>query len=68
LRTPACISASLLLVAFAVAPSIADAQKAASAETLAATPAMGWNSWNFFATNVTDKDVRAAADNLSPPG
>jgi hypothetical protein len=68
LRTPACIPASLLLVALAVAPSIADAQKAASAEALAATPAMGWNSWNFFAKNVTDKDIRAAADNVIATG
>jgi hypothetical protein len=27
----------------------------ADAQTLAATPPMGWNSWNFFAGKVTDK-------------
>jgi alpha-galactosidase len=32
------------------------------AQKLAATPPMGWNSWNLFAEKVTDKDVRAAAD------
>ena len=68
LRILACISASLLLAALAVAPSIADAQKAASTEKLAVTPAMGWNSWNFFAKKVTDKDIRAAADNLIATG
>jgi len=29
---------------------------------------MGWNSWNFFAGKVTDKDIRAAADNLVATG
>jgi alpha-galactosidase len=29
---------------------------------------MGWNSWNFFHRNVTDKDVRAAADQLEATG
>ena len=42
---------------------------AATAQTkLAATPAMGWNSWNHFAGKVTDKDVRAAADALVSTG
>jgi alpha-galactosidase len=29
---------------------------------------MGWNSWNFFAGRVTDKDIRAAADQLVASG
>jgi alpha-galactosidase len=29
---------------------------------------MGWNSWNFFHRNVTDKDIRAAADQLVSTG
>ena len=29
---------------------------------VAATPPMGWNSWNHFAGHVTDADVRSAAD------
>jgi len=36
--------------------------------TLAATPPMGWNSWNHFAGKVTDADVRAAADALVATG
>ena len=36
--------------------------------TLAATPPMGWNSWNHFAEKVTDADVRAAADALVSTG
>ena len=35
---------------------------------LAATPAMGWNSWNHFAKRVSDKDVRAAADAIVASG
>ena len=42
---------------------------AATAQTkIAATPAMGWNSWNHFAKRVTDKDVRAAADAIVASG
>ncbi len=51
---------SVTLLAF---PFIASAQT-----KLAATPAMGWNSWNHFATRVTDKDVRAAADTIVSSG
>jgi alpha-galactosidase len=29
---------------------------------------MGWNSWNFFAGRVTDKDIRNAADQLVASG
>ncbi len=35
---------------------------------LAATPPMGWNSWNHFANHVTDADVRSAADELVSTG
>ena len=37
-------------------------------EKLAATPPMGWNSWNHFENHVTDADVRAAADALVSSG
>ncbi len=36
--------------------------------TLAATPPMGWNSWNHFAGRVTEADVKAAADELVSSG
>ena len=36
--------------------------------TLAATPPMGWNSWNLFAGRVNDADVRAAADAMISSG
>src|SRR5580704_19698276 len=34
----------------------------------ASTPPMGWNSLNFFAGKVTDKDIRATADLLVSTG
>jgi alpha-galactosidase len=40
----------------------------AQSSTLAATPPMGWNSWNHFAEKVSDADVRAAADALVSSG
>jgi alpha-galactosidase len=41
---------------------------AAQSAMLAATPPMGWNSWNHFATRVTDADVRATADIIVSSG
>lgn len=34
----------------------------------AATPPMGWNSWNHYAEKVTDGDVRSAADAIVATG
>jgi len=56
----AALAASFLLLMFA--PS------ALGAEQLEATPPMGWNSWNHFGGNVTDADVRGAADALVSSG
>jgi len=38
------------------------------ANGLAATPPMGWNSWNKFACDVSEKTVRAAADAMVASG
>jgi len=38
------------------------------ASQVAATPPMGWNSWNYFAEKVDDKGIRAAADQLVSTG
>ena len=35
---------------------------------LAGAPPMGWNSWNWFAGKVTDKDIRQAADLIVSSG
>jgi alpha-galactosidase len=44
--------------------SIAQAQSG----RVAATPPMGWNSWNHFGDKVNDADVRAAADAMVSSG
>jgi alpha-galactosidase len=44
------------------------AKAAAKGPIVAATPPMGWNSWNFFAGKVTDKDIRDTADLLVSTG
>jgi alpha-galactosidase len=77
------ISASLSLVVLACAALVSSATAPAAAKPApkpstkpaakpapitAATPPMGWNSWNFFAGKVTDKDIRGAADNLVATG
>ena len=37
-------------------------------QSLAQTPPMGWNSWNYFHGNVTEQDVKGAADALVSTG
>ncbi|MEO6802036.1 MAG: glycoside hydrolase family 27 protein [Granulicella sp.] len=39
-----------------------------AATTLAATPPMGWNSWNKFAMKIDDATIRAQADALVSTG
>jgi alpha-galactosidase len=51
-----------VLCVLAAAPTWAHQQDAA------ATPPMGWNSWNHFAERVDDRGVRAAADALVASG
>jgi alpha-galactosidase len=58
MRSLAAIACSILL----------SAVPAFSQTKLAATPPMGWNSWNHFAEHVTDADVRSAADMLVSTG
>src|ERR1700733_2368791 len=54
MRSLAALSGALLL----------SAVPALSQGMIAATPQMGWNSWNHFAGRGTDADVRSAADTL----
>ena len=61
------LPASLALFPLALAALIPAAPRAA-AQQVAATPPMGWNSWNYFAERVTDKDIRAAADEIVASG
>ena len=58
---------ALSSLAAAQVPATTKANHAA-APVLAATPPMGWNSWNFFARNVNDQDIRNAADQMVATG
>jgi alpha-galactosidase len=53
----------MLLSCLLVMPTSGQAQT-----PVAQTPPMGWNSWNFFATKVSDKDIRYAADQMVATG
>jgi len=59
------IWAAVLAAAWMVAAGDAAAQKF---EGLAATPPMGWNSWNKFACNVSEQLVRETADAMVASG
>jgi alpha-galactosidase len=60
-------SASLPLAAATFATLITLAPKSASPQ-VAQTPPMGWNSWNYFAGKVTDKNIRDSADQIVASG
>jgi len=71
MRLSASLSLAVLALASLTATSqTASAPKARSAppQVVAPTPPMGWNSWNFFAGKVTDKDIRGAADQIVATG
>ena len=59
MKTLACIAAALIVLG---------AASANAAAITAATPPMGWNSWNHFAEHVSAKDIRAAADAMVASG
>ncbi len=52
------------LLAVGMSPRTTDAQSA----KIAATPPMGWNSWNKFACDVSDKLIREMADAIVSTG
>ncbi|HKF48785.1 MAG TPA: glycoside hydrolase family 27 protein [Terracidiphilus sp.] len=51
----------------ALASTFVLAQPSAGSK-VALTPPMGWNSWNYFAEKVTDKDIRDSADQIVSSG
>jgi hypothetical protein len=57
LRYPTAILLGLLLM-----QGCAAAPRAAAGAVLAATPPMGWNSWDAYAETVTEADLKANAD------
>lgn len=56
---------TLLLAIIAIFVSVGHAQKF---DQLAATPPMGWNSWNGFGCNVDEKLIRDTADVIVSSG
>ena len=58
--------ASLSLAVLAVAAT--STFNASAQSQVALTPPMGWNSWNYFAEKVTDKDIRDSADQIVANG
>ena len=65
------IFVSLSIAVLALASFTGTSQTAFAQDTssqVALTPPMGWNSWNFFAGRVSDKDIRSAADQLVSTG
>jgi len=56
-----------LLVATS-ATLLAPAASAQTSASLALTPPMGWNSWNKFGCNVSDKLIREMADAMVSSG
>ena len=59
---------SLVRVGFALLVPLLMAPLAWAGDGLALTPPMGWNSWNKFGCNVSEKLIRAAADALVSSG
>ena len=60
-------SLACLLVAISMA-LLAPAAPAQTSASLALTPPMGWNSWNKFGCNVSDKLIREMADAMVSSG
>ncbi len=64
LRTPFSWLAAVFTLGFFVIPPAT----AASNHGLASTPPMGWNSWNKFACDVSEKLIRETADAMVSSG
>ena len=57
--------APLAALAIALVPA---ARAQSNSSQIAATPPMGWNSWNYFAGKVTEQDIKNAADAMVSSG
>jgi hypothetical protein len=51
-----------------LAAALSDPGGGAQASVVAATPSMGWSSWNHFAGKIDDASVRAQADAMVTSG
>src|ERR1017187_2558844 len=56
---------SLMKSYFALIVMLAAPALCAAAEAVAATPPMGWNSWDCYGTTVTEAEVKANADYMA---
>jgi alpha-galactosidase len=56
------------IIATCLSSNLVQAQKTKKADLLAATPPMGWMTWNYFADNITEKDVEETADAMVSSG
>src|SRR5438445_12003237 len=66
-----CLTLRILLVAFLLlnpAALFAPSTLSQTSSSLAPTPPMGWNSWNKFGCNVSDKLIREMADAIVSRG
>jgi alpha-galactosidase len=69
MRIVALLSSAVFVLTSLTAASQAPTKTSqAPQQVVAQTPPMGWNSWNFFAEKVTDKDIRDAANQLVATG
>src|SRR5207247_3092339 len=57
-----------ILASMGLAAALLAGQASAAPAMLAATPPMGWNSWNHFAAKIDDATVRAQADAMVSSG
>lgn len=60
---------SLFVMALCLSNSNVEAQsKSIDGTLLAPTPPMGWMTWNYFADNINEKDIREMADAMVSSG
>ena len=63
------IARFLTLIVFSFTCFTVQAQvKNSNGELMAATPPMGWMTWNYFADNINEKDLREMADAMVETG
>ena len=65
---PTLALAALAALAFSLFPAASARAQSDPPEVAAATPPMGWNSWNYFAGKVTQQDIKNAADQIVASG
>ena len=70
-RTSGQINMKVLVMGFFILGNMFSAaaqEKLTSWDSLALTPPMGWNSWNFFEGKINEQVVRSMADAMASNG